>query len=162
MNTMSNDPAIIDEMLRTAQDHRRCRHERQDRGAPATTSAATWPSNGYRVFPVNPALEEVLGMPMLSPTSTPRRPPHAQQTGQGIDLVDVFRASEHVPADRRRRDPARHSLSLAAGRGHSRRSCGPRPRRRRQVRPERLHLPRARGATGIARETELASKQAGK
>jgi hypothetical protein len=31
------------------------------------------------------------------PTSTLPKPPR-EQTGKGIDLVDVFRASEHVPA----------------------------------------------------------------
>ena len=51
---------------------------------------------GYRVFPVNPALEEILGRP-VTPASTPPRPLPASETGRGIDLVDVFRASEHVP-----------------------------------------------------------------
>lgn len=54
-------------------------------------------SNGFRVLPVNPALTEVLGMtcyPDLESAQTAAR----NQTGKGIDLVDVFRASEHVPA----------------------------------------------------------------
>jgi predicted CoA-binding protein len=52
---------------------------------------------GFRVFPVNPALTEVLGGPCypdLDAAQTAAR----EQTGKGIDLVDVFRASEHVPA----------------------------------------------------------------
>jgi len=53
--------------------------------------------NGYRVIPVNPALNEVLGMtcyPDLDAAQAAAR----EQDGAGIDLVDVFRASEHVPA----------------------------------------------------------------
>jgi hypothetical protein len=51
---------------------------------------------GFRVFPVNPALKEVLGGPCyadLDAAQTAAR----EQMGKGIDLVDVFRASENVP-----------------------------------------------------------------
>ena len=58
---MSNDPAIIDEMLRTAKTI-----------AVVGMSNKTWrashnigrylAANGYRVMPVNPALDEILGM----------------------------------------------------------------------------------------------------
>jgi hypothetical protein len=54
-------------------------------------------ANGYRVLPVNPALTEVLGMkcyPDLDAAQTAA----LEATGSGIDLVDVFRASEYVPA----------------------------------------------------------------
>jgi hypothetical protein len=53
-------------------------------------------SHGFRVLPVNPALTEVLGMtcyPTIESAQTA-----AQKDGKGIDLVDVFRSSEHVPA----------------------------------------------------------------
>lgn len=53
--------------------------------------------NGYRVFPVNPALPEVAGMQCygdLDAASLAAR----ERTGQGIDLANIFRASEHVPA----------------------------------------------------------------
>ncbi|HEX4285860.1 MAG TPA: CoA-binding protein [Terracidiphilus sp.] len=53
-------------------------------------------SHGFRVLPVNPALTEVLGMtcyPTIESAQTA-----AQNDGKGIDLVDVFRSSEHVPA----------------------------------------------------------------
>jgi predicted CoA-binding protein len=93
---MSNDPAVIDEILRTARTV-----------AVVGMSDKTWrashnigrylAANGYRVLPVNPALKEVLGMPCykdLDAAQTAAR----EQTGAGIDLVDVFRASEHVPA----------------------------------------------------------------
>ena len=53
--------------------------------------------NGYRVFPVNPNLTDIDGAacyPTLDAAQTAAR----EQTGAGLDLVDVFRASEHVPA----------------------------------------------------------------
>jgi predicted CoA-binding protein len=53
--------------------------------------------NGYRVLPVNPELKEVLGMTSY-PDLESAQAAAKQQTGRGIDLVDVFRASEHVPA----------------------------------------------------------------
>jgi predicted CoA-binding protein len=93
---MSNDPAVIDEMLRTAKTI-----------AVVGMSDKTWRAsynigrylagNGYRVLPVNPALKEVLGMtsyPDLDAAQVAAR----EATGSGIDLVDVFRASEYVPA----------------------------------------------------------------
>ncbi|HUB28591.1 MAG TPA: CoA-binding protein [Terracidiphilus sp.] len=54
-------------------------------------------ANGYRVLPVNPALNEVLGMTCYPSIEAAQNAARAQ-TGAGIDLVDVFRASEHVPA----------------------------------------------------------------
>ena len=93
---MNNDPEIIDEMLRTAKTI-----------AVVGMSDKTWRAshhigrylseNGYRVLPVNPALKEVLGMtsyPDLDAAQAGAR----EATGAGIDLVDVFRASEYVPA----------------------------------------------------------------
>jgi len=52
--------------------------------------------HGYRVVPVNPTLSQVLGLtcyPNLEAAQIAAR----SETGAGIDLVDVFRASEHVP-----------------------------------------------------------------
>lgn len=93
---MANDPALISEMLRTAKTI-----------AVVGMSDKTWRAsnrighylaeNGYRVIPVNPKLKQVLGMtcyPDLDAAEKAAR----EQTGEGIDLVDVFRASEHVPA----------------------------------------------------------------
>jgi predicted CoA-binding protein len=48
------------------------------------------------VFPVNPALKEILGKPCY-PTLDAAQAAALEQTGSGIDLVDVFRASEFVP-----------------------------------------------------------------
>lgn len=53
--------------------------------------------SGYRIFPVNPAFQEVLGRPSHPDLDAAQAAARAE-TGQGIDLVDVFRASEHVPA----------------------------------------------------------------
>jgi hypothetical protein len=93
---MPNDPKLIDEMLRNAKTI-----------AVVGMSDKTWrashnigrylAANGYRVLPVNPALTEVLGMkcyPDLDAAQTAA----LEATGSGIDLVDVFRASEYVPA----------------------------------------------------------------
>lgn len=54
-------------------------------------------SNGYRVLPVNPALTQILDRPCY-PDLESAQIAAKEQTGEGIDLVDVFRASEHVPA----------------------------------------------------------------
>jgi hypothetical protein len=93
---MNHDPAVIDEMLRSAKSI-----------AVVGMSDKTWRASynigrylagvGYRVLPVNPALSEVLGMksyPDLESAQFAAR----EQTGVGIDLVDVFRASEFVSA----------------------------------------------------------------
>jgi predicted CoA-binding protein len=91
---MGNDSAIIDEMLKTAKTI-----------AVLGMSDKTWRAShhigrylvsaGYRVIPVNPALNEVLGLtcyPDLDAAQAAAR----EATGAGIDLVDVFRASEFV------------------------------------------------------------------
>ena len=44
---------------------------------------------GYRIVPVRPAVTEVLGEPAVS---------SLQELNTPVDLVDVFRAPEHVPA----------------------------------------------------------------
>jgi predicted CoA-binding protein len=93
---MSNDPAIIEEMLRTAKTI-----------AVVGMSEKPWrashnigkylAANGYGVFPVNPSLTEVAGLkcyPDLDAAQTAAK----AETGNAIDLVDVFRASENVPA----------------------------------------------------------------
>lgn len=91
-----NDPAVIDEMLRKARTI-----------AVVGMSDKTWRAsnnigrylaeNGYRVIPVNPALSEVRGLKCY-PDLDLAQAAAAEQTGAGIDLVDVFRASENVPA----------------------------------------------------------------
>jgi predicted CoA-binding protein len=91
-----NDPVVIDEMLRTARTI-----------AVVGMSDKTWRAshnigkylaeNGYRVVPVNPVLNEVMGL-VCYPELDAAQAAAQRETGKGIDLVDVFRASEHVPA----------------------------------------------------------------
>lgn len=89
------DPQIVDEMLRNAKTI-----------AVVGMSDKTWrasnrighylATNGYRVLPVNPMLNQIDGMtsyPDLDSAQAAAR----EHSGKGIDLVDVFRASEHVP-----------------------------------------------------------------
>jgi uncharacterized protein len=93
---MPNDPAIIDEMLRKAKSI-----------AVIGMSDKTWrasnrignylAANGYLVLPVNPTLNEVSGMTCFSDLDAAQAAAH-EQTGKGIDLVDVFRAPKYVPA----------------------------------------------------------------
>ncbi|HUD53993.1 MAG TPA: CoA-binding protein [Terracidiphilus sp.] len=90
-----NDPKVIAEILQKARTI-----------AVVGMSDKTWrashhigtylASNGYRVLPVNPALKEVIGLPCY-PDLESAQAAARDQTGAGIDLVDVFRASEHVP-----------------------------------------------------------------
>jgi len=91
-----NDPAVIDEILTNARNI-----------AVVGMSDKLWRAshnigrylieNGYRVFPVNPALSEVLGLRCHADLDAAQAVA-LSETGSGIDLVDVFRASEHVPA----------------------------------------------------------------
>jgi predicted CoA-binding protein len=92
---MSNEAAVIDEILRTAKTI-----------AVVGMSDKTWRAshnigrylaeNGYRVLPVNPALNEVMGLKSY-PDLDAAQAAALEETGKGIDLVDVFRASEFVP-----------------------------------------------------------------
>jgi predicted CoA-binding protein len=45
-------------------------------------------AHGYRIIPVNPKLDRVLGEPAVSSLAAIREP---------VDLVNLFRASRHVP-----------------------------------------------------------------
>lgn len=93
---MPNDPALIDEILRNAKTI-----------AVVGMSDKTWRAsnrighylaeNGYYVLPVNPTLQTVNGIACYPDLEAAQAAAHGQ-TGKGIDLVDVFRASEHVPA----------------------------------------------------------------
>ena len=95
-----NDPAIIDEMLHNAKNIAVV--GMSDKPHRASHNIGRYlAENGYRVFPVNPALKEVLGGPCYADldaaNSAALKETSSAQTGHGIDLVDVFRASEHVP-----------------------------------------------------------------
>lgn len=90
-----NDPAIIDEMLRTAQTI-----------AVVGMSDKPWRAShnigrylvmqGYRVLPVNPRLKEVLGLTCY-PDLDSAHAAAKSDGSEGIDLVDVFRAPANVP-----------------------------------------------------------------
>jgi len=92
---MSTTPDVIEEMLRESKTI-----------AVVGMSDKTWRAShnigrylaeeGYLVFPVNPALKEILGQPCY-PDLDSAQSAAREKAGRGIDLVDVFRASEHVP-----------------------------------------------------------------
>jgi predicted CoA-binding protein len=92
---MTNDPVVIEAMLRNARAIAVV--GMSDKAHRASHNIGRYlAANGYRVFPVNPALTEVLGMPCYPNLDTAQAASLAQ-TGEGIDLADVFRSSEHVP-----------------------------------------------------------------
>jgi len=93
---MANDPAVIEEMLHTARTIAVV--GMSDKPWRASHNIGRYlAENGYRVLPVNPALGEILGIPCY-PDLDAAQAAAQRATGSGIDLVDVFRASEHVPA----------------------------------------------------------------
>ena len=92
---MTNDPEIIEEMLSQAKTIAVV--GMSDKPWRASHNIGRYlGTHGYRVLPVNPSLQQILGAscyPNLEAAQEAAR----QQTGKGIDLADVFRASEHVP-----------------------------------------------------------------
>jgi predicted CoA-binding protein len=96
MGIMENDPTVIDEMLRTAKTIAVV--GMSDKPWRASHNIGRYlAANGYRVLAVNPALREVLGGPCYADLDAAQAAAR-EESGAGIDLVDVFRASEHVPA----------------------------------------------------------------
>jgi predicted CoA-binding protein len=95
MRPMDNDPAVIDEMLSNSRTIAVV--GMSDKPSRASHNIGKYlAANGFRVLPVNPALTQVLGIecyPDLDAAQAAAR----EATGAGIDLVDVFRASEFVP-----------------------------------------------------------------
>ena len=81
---MTDDMAIIDEMLRNAKNIAIV--GMSDKPQRASHNIGRYlAEHGYRVFPVNPALKEVLGGPCypdLDTTDSAAR----KETGKGIDL----------------------------------------------------------------------------
>ena len=95
MTESSNQSALIDEMLRTAKNIAVV--GMSDKPHRASHSIGRYlAEHGYRVFPVNPALEEILGWPCY-PSLEAAQAAAQTETGRGIDLADVFRASDQVP-----------------------------------------------------------------
>jgi predicted CoA-binding protein len=92
---MINDPDLIDEMLRTARTIAVV--GMSDKPWRASHNIGRYlTENGYLMLPVNPALKEVLGVPCY-PDLDAAQAAARELGGTGIDLVDVFRASENVP-----------------------------------------------------------------
>ena len=93
---MANDPAVIEEILRTARTIAVV--GMSDKPWRASHNIGLYlAKNVYRVLPVNPALSDVMGLKCY-PDLDAAQAAAQRETGKGIDLVDVFRASEHVPA----------------------------------------------------------------
>jgi len=93
---MPNDPSIIDEILSNA--HTIAVIGMSDKPHRASYNIGRYlAGSGYRIFPVNPAFQEVLGRPSY-PDLDAAQAAARSESAKGIDLVDVFRASEHVPA----------------------------------------------------------------
>jgi uncharacterized protein len=91
-----NDPALIQEMLSTARTIAVV--GMSDKPWRASHNIGNYlAGNGYRVIPVNPSLNEVIGLKCY-PTLEAAHLALQAETGAGIDLVDVFRASENVPS----------------------------------------------------------------
>jgi predicted CoA-binding protein len=90
-----NDPEVIEEILSSARTI-----------AVVGMSDKTWRAShnigkylavkGYRVLPVNPKLKSILDMTCY-PDLDAAQAAASAEGDDGIDLVDVFRASEHVP-----------------------------------------------------------------
>lgn len=93
---MRNDAALIDEMLRNAKII--AVMGMSDKATRASHHIGSYlHKNGYKVLPVNPALTEVLGLKCYPDLDAAQAGARAEN-GKGIDLVDVFRASEFVAA----------------------------------------------------------------
>jgi hypothetical protein len=95
MTESSNQDDLIDEMLRSA--HNIAVVGMSDKPHRASQKIGHYlAEHGYRVFAVNPALKEVLGGPCYADLDAAQAAAR-ELAGAGIDLVDVFRAPEHVP-----------------------------------------------------------------
>jgi uncharacterized protein len=62
---------------------------------PSFGVARAMQSHGYRIIPVTPTAQEILGEPCVAELSML---PAALKSGERIDIVDVFRRPEHVAA----------------------------------------------------------------
>jgi predicted CoA-binding protein len=93
---MTNNPADIEEILRTAKTIAVV--GMSDKPARASHNIGLYlAAHGYRVLPVNPALTQILDLPCF-PDLDAAQAAALRETGSGIDLVNVFRASGFVPA----------------------------------------------------------------
>lgn len=98
---MPNNSDLIDEMLRTAKTIAVI--GMSDKPSRASNHIGQYlAANGYRVLPVNPGLKEISGRPCYPDLDAAQaaalKETSSGQPGKGIDLVDVFRAPQFVPA----------------------------------------------------------------
>jgi predicted CoA-binding protein len=92
---MGNDPAVIRRMLDTARTIAVV--GMSDKPERASYNIGKYLArSGYRVLPVNPVLKQIDGITVYPDLDAAQAAAKAE-TGEGIDLVDVFRASENVP-----------------------------------------------------------------
>jgi predicted CoA-binding protein len=98
MTELANRDQLIDEMLQTAKTIAVVGISDKPWRA-SHNIAAYLAKHGYRVVAVNPALSEVAidGKILTSYPTLEDAQTAVAVEGQKIDLVDVFRASEHVP-----------------------------------------------------------------
>ncbi len=95
MGEVMNDEALIETMLRSAKTIAVVGIS--DKSERASFNIARYlKAEGYQIVPVNPVLKEVLGQKCFA-TLAEGQEALVGETGKGIDLVDVFRASEFVP-----------------------------------------------------------------
>src|SRR5580658_9988971 len=86
-------PEKIDELLRRAQVIAIVGLS-ADRTRPSHGVARALQRFGYRIIPVTPNAESVLGEPAVA---TLEQLPEVLAADERVDIVDVFRRSEHVP-----------------------------------------------------------------
>ena len=91
-----NDPALIEEILRSARTVAVVGMSDKP-GRDSHHVGSYLAAQDYRVMPVNPALREAAGLPCY-PDLVSAQAASREKSGAGIDVVDVFRSSEHVPA----------------------------------------------------------------
>ncbi len=92
---MSNEPEVVDRMLSDARTIAVV--GMSDKPSRASYNIARYLADqGYRIVAVNPMLTTVMGQPCYPDLESAEAAVKAE-TGEGIDLVDVFRASENVP-----------------------------------------------------------------
>ena len=95
MGVGMNDEALIEKMLRSAKTIAVVGISDKSERASYNISRYLI-AEGFQIVPVNPALKEVLGHRCFA-TLADAQAELVRETGKGIDLVDVFRASEFVP-----------------------------------------------------------------
>jgi uncharacterized protein len=100
MTESNNRDALIDEMLTSAKTIAVV--GMSDKPWRASHNIGRYlAAQGYRVLPVNPMLKEIDGEPCYPDLDAAQavalKDAGGAQIGRGIDLVDVFRASENIP-----------------------------------------------------------------